>query len=154
LVQYLYAIISKNFNTLKQRRLCKKHIQTFPTRYLNTSIVDVVTTAIILWQILLHREILKRCGLHSQVDGSSSAEGMSVKMSAQFHHCHWSRGQYCDVISGGCPGTAIGTDTPGEIRPVKEQISRLVDQGMAPSCTAAFTRALLNLTNIMHPLTL
>jgi len=51
-------------------------------------------------------------------------------MSAQFHHCHWSRGQYCEVISGGCPGTAIGTDTPGEIRPVEDQGSRLAGQGM------------------------
>lgn len=64
---------------------------------------------------------LEAMTLHRQFDSSSSAEGMSVKMSAQFHHCHWRRGQYCAVISGGCPGTAIGTDTPGEMRPVEEQ---------------------------------
>lgn len=31
------------------------------------------------------------------------------------------RGQYCDVMSV-CPGTAIGTDTPGDISPDKDTV--------------------------------
>jgi hypothetical protein len=80
---------------------------------------------------------------------------MSVKTYAQFHHCHWSRGQYCDVISGGCPGTAIGTDTPGEIRPMwKNRAVGLAGQGMTQRFIAVFTRAVVKLINVTHILIL
>jgi hypothetical protein len=55
-----------NCDTVKLHPLCKKkkkkkkHVQTLPTRVLNTSSVAVVIGAILLWQNLLRLEILKR----------------------------------------------------------------------------------------------
>lgn len=53
-----------------------------------------------------------------------------VEVDVDDHHGHWSLGdQYCAAISGaGCPGTAIGTLTPGDIKP-EIKITNALDNG-------------------------